>query len=101
MAGILKDILLVVASIIIFRDPVTGQQFVGYGIALVGLAYYKLGAAGINSFVSDLRLQLANNSGKSKLIIAAIIAGGFFFFMYAGSGPSPAPVTAPVAPPAP
>ncbi|PKY03735.1 TPT-domain-containing protein [Aspergillus campestris IBT 28561] len=101
MAGILKDILLVVASILIFGDPVTSQQFLGYGIALVGLAYYKLGAAGINSFISDLRLQLANNSGKSKLIIAAVIAGGFFFFMYAGSGSSPAPVAAPVAAPAP
>lgn len=95
MAGILKDILLVVASIIIFRDPVTLQQFVGYGIALVGLAYYKLGAAGVNGFVSDLRLQLTNNSGKSKLIIAAAIAGGFLFYVYAGSAPAPAPVAAP------
>ncbi|KAI9932437.1 hypothetical protein MW887_008678 [Aspergillus wentii] len=43
LSGVLKDILLVVASMVIFRDPVTPLQVVGYGIALGGLVYYKLG----------------------------------------------------------
>ncbi|KAB2579607.1 hypothetical protein BFW01_g4925 [Lasiodiplodia theobromae] len=43
LCGVLKDILLVVASVVIFWDPVTGTQIFGYGIALAGLMYYKLG----------------------------------------------------------
>ncbi|OJJ83255.1 uncharacterized protein ASPGLDRAFT_152043 [Aspergillus glaucus CBS 516.65] len=58
MAGILKDILLVFASMAIFRDPVTFQQFVGYSIALGGLAYYKLGAEKMGALLRDLRASL-------------------------------------------
>ncbi|KAL1642269.1 hypothetical protein SLS58_005609 [Diplodia intermedia] len=43
LCGVLKDILLVVASVLIFWDPVTMTQVFGYGIALAGLMYYKLG----------------------------------------------------------
>lgn len=44
LSGVLKDILLVGASMMIFRDPVSGLQAFGYSIALGGLVYYKLGA---------------------------------------------------------
>lgn len=44
LSGVLKDILLVFASMLIFRDPVSPLQFFGYSIALGGLVYYKLGA---------------------------------------------------------
>lgn len=43
LCGVLKDILLVCASIIIFGAPISGIQLVGYSIALIGLLYYKLG----------------------------------------------------------
>ncbi|EKG14328.1 protein of unknown function DUF250 [Macrophomina phaseolina MS6] len=43
LCGVLKDILLVVASMVLFKDPVTLLQLFGYGIALAGLTYYKLG----------------------------------------------------------
>lgn len=44
LCGVLKDILLVLASMLIFRDPVTGLQAFGYSIAICGLLYYRLGA---------------------------------------------------------
>ena len=44
LCGVLKDILLVVASMLIFLDPVSPLQFAGYSLALCGLVYYKLGA---------------------------------------------------------
>ncbi|THC98075.1 hypothetical protein EYZ11_002427 [Aspergillus tanneri] len=78
MAGILKDILLVVASMVIFLDPVTMQQFFGYSIALAGLVYYKLGAEKIKSLTTDVRLQMVdyqrNNPVKSKLVVLAAVA---------------------------
>ncbi|PWW73073.1 TPT-domain-containing protein [Tuber magnatum] len=44
LCGVLKDILLVCASMIIWGNPVTILQFFGYSIAISGLLYYKMGA---------------------------------------------------------
>ena len=52
LSGVLKDILLVVCSMLIFRDPVSGLQAFGYSIALAGLVYYKLGADKIKEHLS-------------------------------------------------
>ncbi|KAJ3060324.1 hypothetical protein HDU98_003701, partial [Podochytrium sp. JEL0797] len=41
LSGIFKDILLVAMSVVIFGTGVTGVQCVGYGVALVGLVWYK------------------------------------------------------------
>lgn len=44
LSGVLKDILLVCASVAIWHSPVSMLQMFGYSIALGGLMYYKLGA---------------------------------------------------------
>ena len=41
LAGVLKDILLVVLSMVIFGSPVTMLQYCGYSVALVGLNLHK------------------------------------------------------------
>lgn len=51
LSGVLKDILLVCASMLIFRDPVSPLQAFGYSIALFGLVYYKLGAQQIKEYL--------------------------------------------------
>jgi hypothetical protein len=43
LTGILKNILLVVASVMIWNTTITELQFFGYAVALVGLVYYSLG----------------------------------------------------------
>jgi hypothetical protein len=53
LSGVLKDILLVIASMLIFRDPVSGLQAFGYTIALCGLVYYKLGADKIKEYIGQ------------------------------------------------
>lgn len=58
MSGILKDILLVVSSILLFGDPVTGQQFLGYSIALGGLVYYKLGSEALQTLAQEATLKV-------------------------------------------
>nr|POE93407.1 putative sugar phosphate/phosphate translocator [Quercus suber] len=50
LSGVLKDILLVAASMFIFGDPVTPLQAFGYTIALCGLVYYKLGAEKLKEY---------------------------------------------------
>jgi hypothetical protein len=43
LTGILKNILLVVASVVIWKTPITALQFIGYDIACFGLVYYSIG----------------------------------------------------------
>lgn len=86
MSGILKDILLVCASLIIFRDPVTLQQYFGYSIALGGLCYYKLGAEKIQSAFTDARLQMGtmrqNHPARAKAAMGGAIFAGILFAAY-------------------
>lgn len=42
LTGILKSLLLVAASVLIWATPITLVQAVGYGIALAGMFYYAL-----------------------------------------------------------
>lgn len=93
MAGILKDILLVCASMMIFRDPVTGQQFFGYSIALGGLLYYKLGGEKLRSLATDVRLGVGEyrraNPAKAKVIVFGAFATIFVLALYSLSSASP------------
>jgi hypothetical protein len=96
MAGILKDILLVCASMMIFRDPVTAQQFFGYSIALAGLVYYKLGAEKIQTLATDVRLQVGeyrrSNPAQAKAIAAGVAVTVILLVLYTGA-PSSARLT--------
>ncbi|CAD0110368.1 unnamed protein product [Aureobasidium uvarum] len=45
LSGVLKNILIVFASMLFYHDTVTSMQFMGFAVALGGLAYYQLGGA--------------------------------------------------------
>lgn len=88
----LKDILLVVASMMIFRDPVAPLQFVGYSMALAGLIYYRLGAAQLGSYVQQGRLGLGEYRTRHPittrvaslavgLMLIALIMGASSFYV--------------------
>lgn len=47
LTGILKAILLVAVSVLIWQTPISLLQVLGYGVALVGLTYYSLGSDGV------------------------------------------------------
>jgi hypothetical protein len=49
LTGILKNILLVIASVMIWHTSITWLQFLGYGVALAGMVYYSLGWEQIKS----------------------------------------------------
>jgi hypothetical protein len=54
LCGVLKDIMLVAASMLIWGTPVTALQFFGYSIALSGMLYYKLGAEQLKGYATQL-----------------------------------------------
>ena len=77
LCGVLKDILLVFASIMIWGTPVTPLQFFGYSIALGGMVYYKLGADSLKSFFSESNRRWAEYGAKRpaqrKMLVFGVV----------------------------
>lgn len=90
----LKDILLVFASIMLFRDPVSLLQAFGYSIALGGLVYYKLGGQKMKEYLGQGSLAWQELGQTRPVLRKLMILGGVIisFFLILGSlGPRYAP----------
>lgn len=82
LSGVLKDILLVCASMLIFRDPVSGIQAFGYTIALFGLVWYKLGASNLKEHVSAAQRSWADFGNRRPIARRLTSIGiGFVFVL--------------------
>ena len=84
LCGVLKDILLVCASMLIFRDPVSGLQAFGYSIAIAGLLYYKLGSDKLKENIGNARRAWADYGARRPvqrkvLVFFLVVLGGFVF----------------------
>jgi len=94
LSGVLKDILLVACSMIIFHDPVSPLQAFGYSIALGGLVYYKLGSEKIREYVAEGGRSWADYGQRHpvmrKLIVLGMALLGFIVLLTA-IAPSVAP----------
>jgi drug/metabolite transporter (DMT)-like permease len=94
LSGVLKDILLVFASMFLFKDPVTLLQAFGYSIALGGLVFYKLGGEKLKEYLGQgsMKWQEFGHTRpvlRKLMIFAAVIIS---MFMVLGSlGPRYAP----------
>jgi len=89
LSGVLKDILLVIASMTVFRDPVSGLQFFGYGIALAGLLYYKLGGDKMKEVVSDSQrawAEYGNRSPVMRKVLTFVLVLVTVFMLLGGLG---------------
>lgn len=77
--------MLVMASMAIFRDPVSGLQVGGYSVALSGLVYYKLGSQKLKDLFGTLSRSWAEYGAKhpamKKLIIFCVIATILFIIL--------------------
>ncbi|KAL1296922.1 hypothetical protein AAFC00_004532 [Neodothiora populina] len=63
LSGVLKNIMIVFASMIMFHDPVSSLQFLGFSIALGGLVYYQLGGApAFSAYWQNYRSQRESNA---------------------------------------
>ncbi|KAK4244414.1 triose-phosphate transporter family-domain-containing protein [Corynascus novoguineensis] len=82
LCGVLKDVLLVVASMIIWGTQVTALQFFGYSIALGGMIYYKLGYEAIKGYAGEAGRQWADLGNRRpvlrRLAIIALILMAIF-----------------------
>lgn len=53
LAGVVKDIGTIAASVIVFRSVVGWNQIVGFGLSLVGIMMYKAYKQHLDSFVAQ------------------------------------------------
>lgn len=91
LCGVLKDILLVFASIAIWGKPVTALQFFGYSIALAGLVYFKLGADTIKAKFSDAGRTWADYGVRHPALRKIIVFFGMLvavMFVFAALAPA-------------
>ncbi|KAK3321214.1 triose-phosphate transporter family-domain-containing protein [Cercophora scortea] len=91
LCGVLKDVMLVVASMIIWGTQVSGLQFFGYSIALGGMVYYKLGYEQLKGYAGEAGRQWADFGNKRPVLRRiAVIAGALLavFVVLNGFAPS-------------
>lgn len=90
----LKDVLLVVASMIIWGTQVSGLQFFGYSIALGGMVYYKLGAETLKTYAGEAGRHWAELGQTRPALRKLIVIGGavfLIFLLFGGVAPKYAP----------
>jgi hypothetical protein len=76
LCGVLKDILLVGFSIIVWGTPISGLQTFGYSIAIIGMLYYKLGQKELKPYIAEASRRWsefgANRPALRKLLIVGV-----------------------------
>lgn len=94
LCGVLKDIMLVAASMLIWGTQVTALQFFGYSIALGGMVYYKLGYEAIKGYAGEAGRQWAEFGNSRPVLrkISVIVLVVFtLLFLLGGVAPTYAP----------
>ncbi|KAL8968828.1 MAG: hypothetical protein Q9183_002291 [Haloplaca sp. 2 TL-2023] len=91
LCGVLKDILLVLISVLFNKEPFTALQCFGYSIALAGLVYYKLGADTLKAKASDMGRGWADYGARHpamRKVIVFLVMLGVAFVVLVGLAPS-------------
>ncbi|PBP20921.1 DUF250 domain membrane protein [Diplocarpon rosae] len=94
LCGVLKDILLVGASMLIWGTKISGLQAFGYTIALGGMIYYKLGQKELKPFIAECTRRWAEFGANSPVLRKLVIFSAFtatLFLLLGGLAPTYAP----------
>jgi len=70
LCGVLKDVMLVFASMLIYKSPVTPLQAFGYSLALGGLLVYKLGWDKIRQQIQTV----SNSARRTRFVVLTSVA---------------------------
>lgn len=94
LCGVLKDILLVAASMLIWGTPISALQAFGYSIALGGMVYYKLGYDALKGYAGEAGRQWAEFGVARPVARKVVVIGAallFVFLLFGGLAPTYAP----------
>ncbi|KAL9582513.1 MAG: hypothetical protein Q9212_003251 [Teloschistes hypoglaucus] len=81
LCGVLKDILLVLVSVVFRNESFTALQCFGYSIALAGLIYFKLGADTIKAKFSDGGRAWADYGVRHPALRKVIVFAGMLLLV--------------------
>ncbi|KAI2463429.1 TPT-domain-containing protein [Annulohypoxylon bovei var. microspora] len=77
LVSVLKNILLVISAVAIWRTPIASIQLLGYSLALIGLGLYQLKWEGTGDTLRNIVRAITSHSRfrarKPRLLIAALI----------------------------
>lgn len=94
LCGVLKDILLVIASVIIWGTMISTLQVFGYSIAIAGMLWFRLGPEKLKELFSNLGRSWAE-FGATKPVLRKLLILGLvivtLFVLIGGVGPTYAP----------
>ena len=82
----LKDILLVAASIVIWGTPISGLQYFGYSIALCGLVYYKLGGGALKAQLGEMNRTWAEYGVRHPVFRKLCVFSSVMMLLCLGAG---------------
>ena len=94
LCGVLKDILLVGLSMLIWGTPVMKMQFFGYSIALAGMLYYKLGAEQLKGYLNQAGMRWTEFGIQRPAMRKVVVFGMVLvtiFLLLGGLAPTYAP----------
>jgi drug/metabolite transporter (DMT)-like permease len=94
LCGVLKDILLVGASMLIWGTKISGLQAFGYSIAICGMLYYKLGQKELKPFISEAGRRWAEFGATRPVARKLLVLVVFIitvFILLGGLAPTYAP----------
>ncbi|KAH8811924.1 triose-phosphate transporter [Xylogone sp. PMI_703] len=87
LCGVLKNILIVIASVLVWGTVITGLQIIGYTIASAGLVYYGVGYDGIVSYYTYSMDALKQPQHRNYVtvgifaLVASLLVTGFYWGM--------------------
>ena len=94
LCGVLKDVLLVAASMMIWGTPISPLQAFGYTIALGGMVYYKLGYDALKGYAGEAGRHWAEFGATRPVARKIVVLGGavfIVFVLFGGLAPAYAP----------
>ena len=94
LCGVLKDILLVIASILIWGTMISTLQIFGYSIALCGMLWFKLGPEKLKEAFSNASRSWAEFGAKKPIVRKLLVLGLIIItliVLIGGVGPTYAP----------
>lgn len=94
LCGVLKDVLLVAASMMIWGTPISPLQAFGYTIALGGMVYYKLGFDALKGYAGEAGRHWAEFGATrpvARKIVVLVGAVFIVFVLFGGLAPAYAP----------
>jgi len=94
LCGVLKDILLVIASVIIWGTMISNLQMFGYTIALLGMLWFKFGKEQVKEYLSQ-GSRAWQEFGATRPVLRKLVILGLvvvtLFVLLGGFAPNYAP----------